>query len=237
MPSCLVVQHALPEPCFAVGDALGAAGVEVDACRIYESGRLPDRLAGDFNGLVVMGGPMSAAGDEGFPTRRREIALLAEALEVGLPVLGICLGAQLLAASAGGRVVRGAAGPEIGWAPVHFTAAAWDDPLFSTSPTTLTVLHWHGDTYELPTGAVHLASSDRYPQQAFRVGAAAWGLQFHLEVDEVAVVGYIDAFGEDALRGGTTQAAIANATPAALAALVPHRDAVLARFAALVAAT
>ena len=192
MPSCLVVQHVEPEGPYAIGDALAAAGVDVVRCRTYASEPVPGR-ASDFDGLVVMGGPMSAVSDVGFPTRRQEIALVADALDVALPTLGVCLGSQLLAVAAGGRVMAGRDGLEVGWARVRVDAAAADDPLFSTVPTELTVLHWHGDTYELPSGAVPLASSASYAQQAFRVGDRAWGLQFHVEVDQIAV---------DALRRG-----------------------------------
>jgi len=236
MPSCLVIQHAAPERCFAIGEALDAQGVDIDVRRVHASEPLPQRLGDDVDGVVVMGGPMSATSDDRFPTHGQEIALLTAAVEAGLPVLGVCLGAQLLAVAAGGRVFRGAAGAEIGWAPVRFTTAAAADPLFAAAPETLTVLHWHGETYELPAGAVHLAWSERYPQQAFRVGDRAWGLQFHLEVDQVAVAEFVDVFGEEAVAAGTSPTAIIAGAPPALEALDPHRREILARFAALVAA-
>ena len=235
MSSCLVIQHVAPERCFAIGDALENAGIDIDVCRVYADDRLPERLGDQFAGLVVMGGPMSATDDKGFATRADEIRLLAEALEIGLPALGVCLGAQLLAVAAGGRVFPGSKGPEIGWAPIQLTAAAADDPLFVTAPSDFTVLHWHGDTYETPAGAVHLATSERYPQQAFRTGANAWGLQFHLEVDESAVGEFLRVFGADAFAAGTTPAALRAATPGAVGVLARHRDELLGRFAAIVA--
>ncbi len=235
MPSCLVVQHVEPEGPYAIGEALVAAGVDVVPWRTYTGEPLPRQLD-ELDGVVVMGGPMSATSDDGFPTRTDELALLADAVDVGLPVLGVCLGAQLLALAGGGRVMAGRPGPEVGWAPVRFDAGAADDALFSAVPAELTVLHWHGDTYDLPPGAVRLASSASYPQQAFRLGRSAWGLQFHVEVDDSAVDAFVAAFGHDALAAGTTPAAIRVATPGALAALGPHRRDVLGRFAALVAA-
>lgn len=235
MPSCLVIQHVEPESSYSIGDALAAAGIEIVARRIHRGELLP-RHIGDFDGLVVMGGPMSAASDEGFPSRRQELALLVESLRLGLPTLGVCLGAQLLAAAAGGRVMAGSAGPEIGWGLVRLSEDAAADALFSGLPDELTVLHWHGDTYELPPGATHLASSTSYCQQAFRAGVSAWGLQFHLEVGQVAVEAFVAAFADEAHAAGTTPDAILAALPEALEKLTPYRDEVLARFAALIGA-
>ena len=235
MPSCLVVQHLEPESSYAIGEALAAVGIEVDQRRTDIAEPLPETLEG-FDGLVVMGGPMSADSDDGFPTRRQELTLLAEAVEFGLPTLGVCLGAQLLAAATGGRILRGASGPEIGWAPVHLQATAADDLLLASVPGELSVLHWHGDTFDLPPGGVLLASNDRYDHQAFRIGPRAWGFQFHLEVDQDAVSAFAHAFDADLAAVGTTSDDLLGATPAELARLEVHRRPVLARFAALVGA-
>jgi GMP synthase-like glutamine amidotransferase len=233
MSSCLVVQHLEPESSYAIGEALASVGIKVDRRRTDAAEPLPETLDG-FDGLVVMGGPMSADSDDGFPTRRQELNLLAEAVELGLPTLGVCLGAQLLAASTGGRILRGASGPEIGWAPVRLQATAADDLLLASVPGELSVLHWHGDTFDLPPGGVPLASNDRYDHQAFRIGSRAWGFQFHLEVDEEAVAAFAGAFGADLAAVGMTPDELLDATPAELARLEVHRRPVLARFAALV---
>jgi GMP synthase-like glutamine amidotransferase len=179
---------------------------------------------------------MSAGSDEGFPTRRAELALLAEAIRVGIPTLGVCLGAQLLALAGGGSVSAGAAGPEIGWDQVSLSAECRKDALFSGLPETLTVLQWHGDTFEMPTGSRRLMSNSTYPNQAFRIGDAAWGVQFHLEVTETAVEGFLTAFAADvaAVPGGLER--IRNATPVALEELIDSRDLVFGRFAGLLAA-
>jgi GMP synthase-like glutamine amidotransferase len=233
--SCLIVQHLEPEAPYAIGDALADAGVVTDVRRVYDGEPLPSNLS-EVDGLVVMGGPMSALSDEGFPTRRAEISLFDDAISRGLPTLGVCLGAQLLALAAGGVVHAGPTGPEIGWGPVSFTDQAGEDPLLAGLPPTLTVLHWHGDTFELPPGAVHLAANSRYRNQAFRIGARAWGLQFHLEVDHGAVVAFLGAFGADAAAAGTTPRSIEAETAEVLEVLTPHRTEVLSRFAGLVAA-
>ncbi len=182
--SCLVVQHVEPEGPYVIGDALAKVGAAVDVRLVSVGTHLPPSLD-SYQGVVVMGGPMSATSDEGFPTRAREIELLEEAIERGLPTLGVCLGAQLLAIATGGKVYPGANGPEIGWAPVFFGHEAETDPLLTGLPGEMTVMHWHSETFDVPPGSAHLASSKLYPNQAFRVGGRAWGLQFHLEVDRI----------------------------------------------------
>jgi GMP synthase-like glutamine amidotransferase len=235
MPNCLVVQHVVPESAFAIEAALLAAGVTVDTRRVFDGDDIPADVAG-FDAVVMMGGPMSVNSTEGFPSRDAEVALLVDALRVGLPILGVCLGAQLLAAAAGGTVAPSAYGPEIGWAPIHLAPACQDDQLLTGLPSTLTVLHWHGESFEVPPDAQPLISSDTYPNQAFRIGDVAWGVQFHLEVTAEAVEGFVDAFVSDtaAVPGGAE--AIRAATPAALDALAKIRDLVCTRFAGLVAA-
>jgi len=235
MPKCLVVQHVAPESPWAIGDALGRAGVTVDLCRVFAGDDVPVRCD-PYAGVVVMGGPMSATSDDGFPSRRAELTLLRDALDGGVPTLGVCLGAQLVALAAEAPVFPGADGPEIGWAPVTLSASCREDALLAGLPDRLPVLHWHGDTFELPTGAHHLASSARYPNQAFRVGDTAWGLQFHLEVTAPAVAAFLGAFAEEAALAPGGADAVRRDTPGCLAALHTARDLVLRRFAALVAA-
>lgn len=140
----------------------------------------------EVGGLVLMGGPMSVADGAEFPFLVQERELLAAAIPAGVPVLGVCLGAQLLAAAGGGQVTPGEAGMEIGLGIVELTSEGRADPVLGPAGRVLPVLHWHGDTYSLPADGVRLASSVRYPEQAFRIGDRAYGLQFHVEVDEAA---------------------------------------------------
>lgn len=226
----LVVEHARGEGPYALGEALEAAGLHMQLCQVWAGDPVPQSLVG-VEAVAVMGGAQTAYSDDGFPSRHAELDLLRKVLAADLPVLGICLGAQLLAMAAGGKA-RVGSGLQLGWSEVGLSPAADKDPLFSGAPERLRVLHWHGDTVDLPEKAVLLASCDRYPVQAFRVGAAAWGLQFHLEVDEVAV----DAFMETATPQEVAAAPrLREATAGELAVLAPHRDQVFARFAALVA--
>jgi GMP synthase-like glutamine amidotransferase len=234
LASCLIIQHAEIEEAYGFSAALTARGVQLDVREVFAGDPVPSDATGS-DGLVVMGGPASATSDDGFPTRRGELALLADAVQRGIPTLGICLGAQLLAAASGGRVVIGEAGPEIGWAPISLTPHGRADPLLTGAPPLVTVLHWHGDTYTLPPGAVLLASSDRYENQAFRLGRCAWGLQFHLEVDVEVVARFVAAFGHQAEVAGADPKSIESDAPGALeGGLAAWGRLVAGRFAALV---
>lgn len=162
-----------------LADRAAALGIEVRCHRVFDGDPVPPAEA--IERLVVMGGPMSASDDDAYPWIGEIRARLAQLVENGTPVLGVCLGAQLLASSLGAAVYAGDA-PEIGVGSVSLAPAARDDPLLGTvEGDVLGVFHWHGDTFDLPKGATLLASNERYVNQAFRV-ANAWGLQFHIEL-------------------------------------------------------
>jgi len=176
----LVVQHVAYEGPGSVGRAVADSGAELRLVRIDLGDTLPPAEAvADLAGLVVMGGPMGVH-DE-LPWLSEERALLRAAVDAGLPVLGVCLGAQQLAAALGAEVRPGAVA-ECGVGEVHLTTEAIGDPVFGPAPTPLPCVHWHRDTFTLPEGAVRLAGNDAYENQAFRVGERAYGLQFHVEV-------------------------------------------------------
>jgi len=174
----LVLQHIACEPPAAFEDELLDRGLELVRVELDEGEEIPER--GDFAGIVVMGGPMGAYEDEEHPWLASEKRYLREAVERDVPVWGVCLGAQLLAASLGARVYRGPQ-PEVGVLEVELTEAAAEDPVFTGVPASLPTLQWHGDTFDLPDGATLLARSPAYQNQAFRVGRS-YGLQFHVEV-------------------------------------------------------
>ena len=180
----IVVQHVPFESPGLITEALTERGATVELCRTYLGDPVPD-AAGlatptALAGLVVMGGPMSALDDAEFPHLAAERALLRACVESDVPVLAVCLGAQLLAAALGARVFTGPE-PEIGLGTVSLTEAGRRDPVFGPARQTLPVLHWHGDTFDLPAGSTLLASNAAYPHQAYRIGSA-YGLQFHLEL-------------------------------------------------------
>jgi GMP synthase-like glutamine amidotransferase len=174
----LVLQHIACEPPGVYEDVLLERGASLHRVEIDEGESLPDWH--EFDALVAMGGPMSATDDASLPWLTGEKRLIGEAVRAGTPFWGVCLGVQLLAASLGARVYAGEV-PEVGLLPVEITAEGRSDPVFADAPDDLVTLQWHGDTFDLPDGAVRLAGSPAYPNQAFRF-AHAYGVQFHLEV-------------------------------------------------------
>jgi GMP synthase (glutamine-hydrolysing) len=139
----------------------------------------PAIVAGKHEAIVILGGPMSA--NDPLPSLSAELRVIEQALKDGTPMLGVCLGSQLIAKALGARVYRNAE-LEIGWAPVHFTDAGKADPLFCRMESPTTFFHWHGETFDLPAGAEWLAYSEKCRHQAYRFGGNVYGLQFHPEV-------------------------------------------------------
>lgn len=174
----LVLQHIACEPPGAYEDVLRERGAALTRVEVDAGDELPDWR--EFSAIVAMGGPMSANDDDTLPWLADEKALIADAVRAGMPFWGVCLGVQLLAASLGARVYAGDE-PEVGVLAVELTEEGRADPVFSALPRSVPALQWHGDTFDLPPGAVRLAGSPAYPNQAFRF-ENAYGVQFHLEV-------------------------------------------------------
>lgn len=173
-PTLLAIQHVPWETPHRILDACG--GLDVHTVKPLAGQALPDH--DEVSGAVVMGGPMNVD-DDRHPELASEREWLAEAVRRDLPVLGICLGAQLLARALGVEVRPGKK-PELGYAPVEILDP--DDPILGALAPSTTVLHWHGDVFDLPDGATHLARSAQTEVQAFRHGNA-WGVLFHPESD------------------------------------------------------
>lgn len=176
----LVLQHIACEPPGVFEDVLRERGHELVRVELDEGEPLP---GGDWDAIVAMGGPMSVNDEADNPWLVAEKAAIARHVRAGRPFWGSCLGVQLLAAALGARVFAGEA-PEVGVLAVELTEAGREDPVLGALPARIDTLQWHGDTFDLPEGAVLLASSPAYPNQAFRAGDVAYGVQFHVEVTQ-----------------------------------------------------
>ncbi len=175
----LIIMHVESEGPGTLGAFLESSGAGVRLARVYAGDRLPERID-DLGAIISMGGPMNVYEEQEYPFLRDETAFLQKAIAANLPVLGICLGAQMIAKASGARVVRSPK-EEIGWGKISVTDAGRSDLLFSGLPVTLEVLQWHGDMFEIPEAGALIATGDDCPNQAFRY-RNAFGLQFHVEV-------------------------------------------------------
>ena len=174
----LAFRHVPFEHLGRIEPELARRGIGIDYADLYQPGAAePDPAR--YDGLICMGGAMSV--NDGLPYLEREARWIAQAMEAGRPVLGVCLGAQLIAKALGARVYRNPV-KEIGWFEIELTGEGAADPLFAGAAQRETVFQWHGETFDLPPGARWLASSPACRHQAFRIGASAYALQFHLEV-------------------------------------------------------
>lgn len=203
MSTILVLQHHPVENLGIIEQALGARGLKSEYVHSYAGQPVPGSMEG-YDGLVLMGGPMGVYENDRYPWLNDEMRLAGRALEAEVPVLGVCLGSQLLAAVLGSRVRKGGA-PEIGWHEVRLSGLAAGDPLWKEAASAagrFRAFHWHGDIFDLPRGAGALASSEQTACQAFVYGPNAYGLLFHMEVTEKSAGDMIAAFDDEVLEAG-----------------------------------
>jgi GMP synthase (glutamine-hydrolysing) len=229
-----VVRHVPHEGLGTIADALVRCDIPWITIDAF-SGKLPQFNPNNVAGLVVMGGPMNVDQVDRFPALAEEVRWLRGAVDANLPVLGVCLGSQLLAKALGRRVYANRV-KEIGWYEVEFLPAAATDPLFQNIPRQVTVFQWHGDTFDLPAGAVQLARSPQCENQVFRFGDRAFGLQFHMEVTSEIIDDWLcqsDNCGELAGLSYIDPAAIRRQTPEQLPQMESVGRQVFDRFANL----
>lgn len=179
-----VLQHISCEPPGLFSVLLREHSVAVQTVELDAGDSLPDWR--DVDLVLAMGGPMGVNDEAAYPWLADEKRWIESAVRAGVPFLGVCLGAQLLAASLG-AAVRTGADPEVGVLPVTLTPAGRADPVFAALGQEFPALQWHGDTFQIPAGGVHLGRSAAYAHQAFRFGEAAYAVQFHVEVTEEMV--------------------------------------------------
>jgi len=224
----IVLRHSSIEGLGLLGTVLRDLGIQHRSLDASRGEPLPKEVPG---GLIVLGGNASLCGDGVPPYVTAECELVERAITNGRPVLGICLGAQMVAQVLGARVYKGER-PEVGWGTVALTEDANDDPLFLDQPAALNVFHMHGDTYELPADARQLARSDAYEQQAFSWGSVVYGMQFHLEFTESIVERLVADPESHAYieKAGTDPAALAAAAADRVAAMTSVAQDVFERY-------
>jgi len=191
-------QHVPFEGLGCIEDWVNANRFGLSATRFYENDPLPEVDRMDW--LLVMGGPMGASDEQKFPWLTKEKRFIEEAVKKGKVVLGICLGAQLVADLLGARVYRNQF-KEIGWFPIELTEAGQGSPLFGFLPGRPTVFHWHGDTFDLPREAVHLAQSEACLHQAFVYDGRVVGVQFHLETTAAGIAALVENCADEIVEG------------------------------------
>lgn len=235
MASILVIQHVPHERLGTFEPLLKSAGCSLRLLNVYEPGAAWPRLKG-IDAVISMGGPLSVYQQAQHPFLTRELSLLRDAVRTKRPVLGVCLGAQLLAAALGADVTP-APQKEVGWYPLMREPGAAGDPLCDAFTQTETVFQWHGDTFALPKGAVRLFSSPLCREQGFRYGERAYALQFHLEVTEAIIRAWmrtpVNKAELAALRGTIDPMTIRRQSPAHVGRLYELAHHVITRFSGL----
>ncbi|TAK02722.1 MAG: amidotransferase [Candidatus Manganitrophaceae bacterium] len=232
MPKIWVLQHIGCETLGTIAEALSAAKVSVEYIRPFEGMSVPKAME-ESDGLIVMGGPMGVYDHPRYPFLSEEMRLIEQALKEEKPILGVCLGSQLLAATLGARVVPGER-KEIGWYPVELSPEAGSDSLWKGIAPVFTAYHWHGDIFQLPDGAVPLVSSAQTERQAFRYGPNAYGFLFHMEVTEKIIREMVQTFSEELRENGLNEQEIIQKTPRHLPGLQRVGEVVFKRWATLV---
>jgi GMP synthase (glutamine-hydrolysing) len=180
MREVLVFQHDPLEDLGFFAEVLEKRGVSVRTIRLFH-GEMPTEEWDDVTALLILGGPMSAYEEERYPFLRWEKTIIRAAMQEHVPVLGVSLGAQLIAAALGTGIYQGRV-QEVGWQPISVTPHGHVDSLLGYLPERPIVFQWHRDGFDLPGGALRLASSVHFENQAFRIGKTVYGLQFHLEL-------------------------------------------------------
>lgn len=192
------LQHEDSVSLGSIADWLAKSGHEISGTRFHLGESLP-KLS-NFDGLIVLGGSMSTYQESEFPWLQAEKAFIRESIAANKRVLGVCLGAQLIAGSLGKQVYRNPE-LEVGWFDIRRLPEATDHPWAKLIPTSAEVFHWHGDTFELPDGAICLASSDACVNQAYAYGDNVLALQFHLETTPAEAQGWVEKDVEKLAEG------------------------------------
>jgi GMP synthase (glutamine-hydrolysing) len=229
MAKILVLQHHPAENLGSIADALEDVALAWQYVRVFDGQPIPQDTRG-VGGLIVMGGSETVYQLDRYPYLREEMRLIEDALKQNKPFLGVCLGSQLLAATLGATVRRGES-REIGWYPVRVNDAVMQDRLLRGLPAEFVPAHWHSDVFDLPAGAIALASSEKTPLQAFRYGDQAYGILFHAEMTLEILEALVTEFRDGLKRVGIDGDAILAQAPAYLPQLAEIGAAIFSRWA------
>jgi len=194
----LILQHVSSEGPGLIGKVAQNMGYSLRIIRLFKGESIPSAPR-TFSALIVMGGPMGVYDEAEYPFIKDELTIIEAAFKASVPVFGVCLGAQLMARAAGAKVKSGRK-KEIGFYNIRLTQAGLSDALLMGLPEEFKVFQWHGDTFSIPGGAKNLAFSEAFEHQLLKVGTNSYGLQFHIEVTEAMVRGFL-AEGREELKG------------------------------------
>ena len=226
----IVLQNVECEGLGSLADILTSHGYDYKIVQLDKGEDAPKTME-NYAGLIILGGPMNVYQTDLFPFLLDADRLIKQAINTDKPLLGICLGSQLIAKALNTKVYAGEK-KEIGWLPISLSNQGKTDPLFNQLPSKLTVFQWHGDTFNLPPGAIHLASSDLFQNQAFRLGKACYALQFHLEVTSKMINTWLDEYQTelDSLKGIVNPHQIQQKTNTEVERLTHYSHAVFSNF-------
>ncbi len=213
MKNILILQHEAHEGIGAWEPLFKSQNRQVTVRHLYAEEKVP--LAEEliqWDGIVLMGGSMSANDGEKLEFIRDELKMIPQAIELKIPLLGVCLGSQLIAKALGAKVKKGAQ-KEIGWYPLQLALSASKDQLMGGLSGPMMMFQWHGETFDLPSGAVHLAKSELYPNQAFKYTDRVYGLQFHCEMTDAMIRDWIEKGRDEIVQAGLSPEFILEKTP------------------------
>ena len=162
--------------------------------KLYEEEEIPN--LNDYSAIIILGGPMNVYEERKYPFLKKENSSIKEALKINKPMLGICLGAQIIARAAGAKVYP-AKRKEIGWFTLNLTTGGIENDVFRGLERQFTVFQWHGDTFDIPSGSIRLAKSNLFPNQAFSIGKTTYALQFHLEVTKKMILEWVNRYEDE----------------------------------------
>ncbi len=223
-------QHIDCEGPGSVLEILKNKNIALKVVKPFRGENIPEKIG---DGLIVLGGPMGVYEQNEYSWMNLEISAIQECLKKQIPVLGICLGAQMLAHAAGGTVYKGIQ-PEVGWYPIRLSNEGRWDPLLLGLPEEVMAFHWHGDTFSLPLDAVRLAGSSNYPNQLFKLGNNAYGFQCHLETTEEMIKEWVLVYEKELEpKGSLPRQPIEKNLQANASNLRNTAETVFSRFAAL----